>query len=109
MAKKLNEENFEQEALQNDALVIAEFYTDSCIACKQLSPILADIEEEFENTACVYKINAALNEKLAEKYDIRSAPSILFFYKGKEVDRKTGLCGKDEIAEVISKFVEESR
>lgn len=40
MAKRVNTEEFESEVLQSELPVVVEFYSDSCIPCKQLSPIL---------------------------------------------------------------------
>ena len=37
MAKRVNAEEFEAEVLKASLPVIVEFYSDSCIPCKQLS------------------------------------------------------------------------
>ena len=44
MAKRVNAEEFEAEVLKASLPVIVEFYSDSCIPCKQLSPVLGGIE-----------------------------------------------------------------
>ena len=40
MAKRVGTAEFEAEVLKEKLPVIVEFYSDSCIPCKQLSPIL---------------------------------------------------------------------
>ena len=42
MAERINQEQFAQKVLENDNPVLVEFYSDSCIPCKQLSPILGE-------------------------------------------------------------------
>ncbi|MFR6586544.1 MAG: thioredoxin family protein [Ruminococcus sp.] len=45
MAARVNQENFQQEVLEAKGLVLADFYSDSCIPCKRLSPVLSELEE----------------------------------------------------------------
>ena len=46
MLQSINNDNFESEALNSNVPVLLEFYSDSCIPCKRMSPILAELEEE---------------------------------------------------------------
>ena len=41
MAERLNKDSFQEKVLNASGLAIADFYSDSCIPCKKLSPILA--------------------------------------------------------------------
>ena len=43
MAQRINKDNFEEKVLKNPLPVLVDFYSDSCIPCKQLSPVLGDI------------------------------------------------------------------
>ena len=43
---KLTVENFEQEVLQAEKLVLVDFYADWCGPCKMMSPIVDEIAEE---------------------------------------------------------------
>ena len=70
MAQRINKDNFEEKVLKNPLPVLVDFYSDSCIPCKQLSPVLGDIEDEREDTLSVYKVNVNYDMELAEKYDV---------------------------------------
>ncbi|PYG84868.1 thioredoxin 1 [Ruminiclostridium sufflavum DSM 19573] len=109
MPVRITENNFKQEILQSRIPVLVEFFTDGCVTCKKFSPLLAEIEEEFKGRVRVYKINANINEKLVAEYTILSAPSLLFFSSGKEIERKTGIYAKEQIAETLNKILEESK
>ena len=50
MAQRINKDNFEEKVLKNPLPVLVDFYSDSCIPCKQLSPVLGDIEDERRYT-----------------------------------------------------------
>ena len=43
MPARVNAENFDTEVLKSDKLVLVDFYSDSCVPCKRLSPVLFQI------------------------------------------------------------------
>ena len=59
MAQRINKDNFEEKVLKSPLPVLVDFYSDSCIPCKQLSPVLGDIEDEREDTLSVYKVTVS--------------------------------------------------
>ena len=104
MAVKITNENFENEVIKSELPVLADFYSDSCIPCKMLSPVLSQVENENQDRIKVVKINVGFNAELVEKYEIQAAPTIVFFVKGEEVERLRGAVGKDEIINIIEKL-----
>lgn len=102
MSIRVNEGNFEKEVLKSEIPVLVEFYSDSCIPCKQLSPILADLEEEYEDKIKVAKVNVNFDEKLVQDYNVLASPTIVFFKNGEEINRIRGLKKKNEIEEIFN-------
>lgn len=84
---------------------IVEFYSDSCIPCKQLSPILGGIEDDYEDKVNVYKVNVNFDAELAEKYAVMASPTILFFKGGEEVSRIRGLVKRNALEEEVGKLL----
>ena len=105
MAARVSKDNFEAEVLQAEIPVLVEFYSDSCIPCKQMSPILVDIEDEYENQLKVVKVNGNFDAELAEQYSVMVSPTILFFKGGEEVERVRGLIKKPELEEIVKKYI----
>lgn len=101
MALRVNKDNFEEQVLQQELPVIVDFYSDSCVPCKQLSPILGDIEDDHEDTLKVVKVNVNFDAELAEKYSVMASPTLIYFKDGREVSRSRGLVSKDAIEEVL--------
>lgn len=101
MALRVNKDNFEEQVLQQELPVIVDFYSDSCVPCKQLSPILGDIEDDHEDTVKVVKVNVNFDAELAEKYSVMASPTLIYFKDGREVSRSRGLVSKDAIEEVL--------
>ncbi len=50
-------------------------------------------------------MNVDAEPELAERYSIMSIPAILFFSKGKVVDKVIGACPKEYLTEKIKKYL----
>lgn len=101
MSIRVKEDNFEEEILKSKLPVVLEFYSDSCVPCKQMAVILGDLEEEYEDKIKIAKVNVNFSETLAEQYEVMASPTILFFKDGNEVKRISGLIGKPALKEII--------
>lgn len=97
MAQRINKDNFEEKVLKSPLPVLVDFYSDSCIPCKQLSPVLGDIEDEREDTLYVYKVNVNYDMELAEKYDVMGVPALRLFVQGEVKAERAGAAGKADI------------
>ena len=93
---KLTVENFEQEVLQAEKLVLVDFYADWCGPCKMMSPIVDEIaEEESEIKVCNINIDQAM--EIAQKYRVMSIPTFIAFKNGEEAGRQIGAVSKGEL------------
>jgi thioredoxin 1 len=97
MAVRVNAENFRDEVLGAEVPVLVDFYSDSCVPCKRMSPVLAEIEEEYAEKLKLVKINVSFESALAAEYEVQAAPTLVFFRNGKEQARLRGAVKKAEI------------
>ena len=104
MLQSINNDNFECEVLNSNVPVLLEFYSDSCIPCKRMSPILAELEEEHTDIK-VSKLNIKFGADTARKYNVMSSPTIVFFKNGEEVNRIKGVAKKADLEAVIKEIV----
>ena len=105
MALRINAENFEEKVLKADKPVLVDFYSDSCIPCKQMAGILGDIEDENEDDIYIYKVNVNYDRELAEKYKVMSVPIVICFVNGEAKGKTVGLKEQEEIEELFEKYV----
>ena len=98
MAGKATNESFPQDIAEG--LVLADFYSDSCIPCKRMSPVLAELEEENPEVKLV-KLNINFSAETAAKYEVTSVPTLVFFRDGSEVQRISGAVRKAQIEEIL--------
>ena len=97
MAQRINKDNFEEKVLKSPLPVLVDFYSDSCVACKKLAPVLGNAEDDYEDKIKVYKVNTNFDAELAEQYEVQANPTLIFFQNGQAKDRKTGALKQAEL------------
>ena len=80
MAKEFTDANFD-ELLSSNKVVVADFWATWCGPCKAMGPSIDELSAEYEGQALIGKVDVEENNDLAEKYAIRSVPTIIFFRK----------------------------
>ena len=100
MAERIHAGDFDSKVLADGTFALVDFYSDSCVPCKRMSPVLAELEESYAG-----KSNIAYEPELVEKYEVSSAPTLVFFKDGKEIQRLTGVQKKADLEKFISENV----
>ena len=101
MAKVATNTNFE-ELLQDEKLVIVDFWATWCGPCRMLSPLLDEVEEEMADKVTVVKVNVDDADEIAMKYRIMNIPTLLFFKGGQLVDKTVGAMPKNVLVDKIN-------
>ena len=90
------------ELLQDEKLVVVDFWATWCGPCRMLSPILDEVEEEMPDKITVVKVNVDDAEEIATQFRIMSIPTLLFFKDGQMVDKTVGAMPKHALVERIN-------
>ena len=98
----LTNQNFEEEVLKNNGLVLVDFFATWCGPCKMIAPILSEIAEEYKGKVKVGKVNVDEQNELAMEYRIESIPTLKLFKDGKVIKTLIGLRSKSEIEEILN-------
>ena len=101
MAERITYNEFKEKVIGFSGLAIVDFYSDICVPCKKMSPILAALEKQYPENLYIAKVNVAYETELVEEYCIRSAPTLLFFKNGEVVERFSGARRKEELEQII--------
>ncbi len=97
MAVQITESNFDTEVLQSPVPVLVDFWATWCGPCRMISPIVDQVATEFAGEAKVVKVDVDGNAGLANRFNVRSIPTLLFFKGGELVDTVVGATSKDNI------------
>lgn len=97
-------DNFDSEVLKSDIPVVVDFYADWCGPCKMLSPFVEAMEPLYQGKVKIGKLNVDNNPDIAEKYNVMSIPTLLFFKNGQLVNTSVGMISKDSLQEKIEQL-----
>ena len=90
---------------EGDKPCIIDFYTTWCGPCKRLSPILEELAVEYKGKIVVYKINTEVERELAQVFQVRSIPTLLFCPLNDNPQINVGALLKEQLVEAINKVL----
>lgn len=93
------------EVINDDKLVLVDFWAVWCGPCRMLSPIVDEIAEEMADKVTVAKCNVDDADEVAMEFGIRSIPTLIFFKGGKPVDKLVGAMPKAALVEKINSLL----
>lgn len=97
----LTDKNFQQQT--KNRLVLVDFWAEWCAPCRMMAPILNDVASELTGNAHVGKVNIEQYQSLAQRYKVRSIPTLILFKNGVEVNRFVGIKTKEFLLKEIGK------
>jgi len=97
----IKDDEFKKTVLDQDGLVLVDFWAEWCGPCKQIGPLLEEMANNEELSLRVAKINIDENPIVATDYGIRSIPTMLLFSNGELKDTKIGALPKSELEDWI--------
>jgi len=86
----LEDGTFDNEVLKSEIPVLVDFWATWCGPCKAIAPVVEQIAVDFKGKVKGGKMDIDKHQGVAQKYNVRSIPTLLVFKGGKVVDTVIG-------------------
>ena len=96
-----SDDSFEADVLQSDKPALVDFWAEWCGPCKMIAPILDEAATEYADRMSVVKLNVDENPNIAQKFGIRSIPTLILFKDGAVQAQKLGAMSKSQLTEFL--------
>ena len=104
-ATQVTDASFDTEVLESDVPVLVDFWAPWCGPCRMVAPVVEEISKEYEGRVKVVKLDTDKNPSVANKYGIRSIPTLMIFKGGQKVDMVVGAVPKTTLANTLDKYL----
>ena len=101
MALEVTDATFDEVVLKSDKPVLVDFWAAWCGPCRMLTPIVEELNTDFEGKAVITKVDVDANQEFAAKYGVRNIPTVLIFKDGEVVGRQVGVAPKKAYSDAI--------
>lgn len=95
--------NFADDVLGREGVTLVEFWSTTCVPCKQLTKVLTQLEADVPDGVVIGQVNVEENAGLVERYGVRAVPTLLFIKDGEVVETRIGV----DRRQVLKKMIEE--
>jgi thioredoxin len=96
-----NDSDFEADVINSDKPALVDFWAEWCGPCKMIAPLLSEAADEYADKMSIVKLNVDQNPNIAQKFGIRSIPTLILFKDGAVQAQKLGAMSKSQLTEFL--------
>ncbi|MFV0518958.1 MAG: thioredoxin TrxA [Lachnospirales bacterium] len=92
----VDKDTFDKEVLEENGVVLVDFFGDGCVPCEALLPDIIALSEVYGDKLKFTKLNTSQARRLAIKHKVLGLPTIALFKDGEKIAELT----KDDATKV---------
>jgi len=101
---ELTKDNFNA-TIENNDVVIVDFWAPWCGPCRMFAPTFEEVSENYPNVVFA-KLNTEDQQELAASFNIRSIPTLMVFRENVVIFSQAGMLPKAGFEQVVQKSLE---
>ena len=86
----LTDADFDAVAMATDRPMVVDFWAAWCGPCQMMAPAFKQAAQQLGQGALLVKVDTDANPQLAQRFAIRSIPTLVKIVQGREVARRSG-------------------
>jgi thioredoxin 1 len=100
--KVLTSQGWDAEVLAAKDVILVDFWAEWCPPCRKLGPAVERLASEYAGRVRVGKLNVDDHPEVANRYGIRSIPSLLLFQGGRVIEQRVGALPIDDLRALVA-------
>ena len=96
-----NDGDFVTDGIKSDTPALVDFWAEWCGPCKMIAPLLEEAASEYADKMSIVKLNVDESPNIAQKFGIRSIPTLMLFKDGAVQAQKLGAMSKSQLTEFL--------
>ncbi|UFQ18126.1 MULTISPECIES: tetratricopeptide repeat protein [Streptomyces] len=104
----VDEAGFEREVLQRstEVPVVIDFWAEWCEPCKQLSPLLDRLAQEYNGRFLLAKIDVDANQMLMQQFGVQGIPAVFAVVAGQALPLFQGAAPEAQIRQTLDQLIQ---